>query len=341
MTGGRRWPGFAALAAVALCPFATGAVETSREDVQAFIQDAVREHGLDAEYMRTALAGAQSQQSILEAIAKPAERVKPWHEYRAIFITSARIDAGATFWRDNDARLTRIAGKSGVPAEILVGILGVETYFGKRAGTLRVLDSLATLAFDYPPRSKFFQSELAHFFLLARDEQLRLQELTGSYAGAMGPPQFMPSSYRQYAVDGDGDGRRDLFGSWDDILESVANYFVAHKWQPGQAVTARSTLARPVNHQPQDNKLSAGSTVADLIERGVRFSTDLGAAAPAGLIALDGDDGLEYWAAFHNFYVITRYNRSVMYALAVHQLGQSIGEAVRSGPDGPLRSSAF
>ena len=326
-------------AAAAVWPLATSAMETSREDVQAFIRDATQAHGLDAEFVRAALADAKSQQNILEAIAKPAERTKAWREYRAIFITPARIDAGVGFWKDNEARLTRIAGKTGVPPEILVGITGVETYFGRRAGTFRVLDSLATLAFDYPPRSKFFQGELAQFFLLARDERLPLQTLTGSYAGAMGPPQFMPSSYRQYAVDGDGDGRRDLFASWDDILESVANYFVVHKWQTGQAVAARSTLVQPVNHQPQDNKLTAGETVGALAGRGVRFSTDLEPGAPAGLIALEGDDGLEYWVAFHNFYVITRYNRSVMYALAVHQLGQSIGDAVRSGPDGPLRRS--
>lgn len=324
-------------AAAVLWPPVVPAVETTREDVQAFIRDAVGTYGLDAEYLRTALSNARSQPGILEAMAKPAERTKTWSEYRAIFITPARIEAGRSFWAEHDRRLTRISGKSGVPVEILVGILGVETYFGRRAGSYRVLDALATLAFEYPPRSKFFQSELAQFLLLVRDERLPLDTLNGSYAGAMGPPQFMPSSYRRYAVDADGDGRRDLFASWDDILESVANYLVAHDWQQGQAVATRSTLAEPLDLPPADNKLAPGETVATLAGRGVRFSTDLGPATPAGLIALEGEDGPEYWVAFHNFYVITRYNRSVMYALAVHQLGQSIGEAVRSGPDGSIR----
>lgn len=318
-------------------PLAAAAIETSREDVQAFIREASAAHGLDTDFLRNALGGAKSQQAILEAMAKPAERVKPWREYRAIFLTPARIEAGAAFWNEHEQRLNRIADQTGVPIEILVGIVGVETYFGKRTGTYRVLDSLATLAFDYPPRSKFFRAELTQFFLLARDEKLPLDELTGSYAGAMGPPQFIPSSYRAYAVDGDGDQRRDLFTNWDDILSSIANYFIVHKWQKGEPVAARGTPLQPLAHQPGDNKLSAGDTVAGLGTRGLRFSTDLAANAPAGLIALEGDDGLEYWAGFHNFFVITRYNRSAMYALAVHQLGQAIGEQARSGPDGPLR----
>lgn len=333
-----RRPLLAALASVVTAwPLASVALETSREDVQAFIREASAAHGLDTGYLRDALGRASSQQAILDAMAKPAEKVKPWRDYRAIFITPARIEAGVAFWKEHEQRLARIADQSGVPVEILVGIIGVETYFGRRTGTYRVLDSLATLAFDYPPRSKFFQSELTQFFLLARDERLSLDALTGSYAGAMGPPQFMPSSYRQYAVDGDGDQRRDLFTNWDDILGSVANYFVVHKWQKGEAVAARISPLQPTDHQPKDNKLSAGDTVAGLTGRGLRFSTDLPASAPAGLIALEGDDGIEYWAGFHNFFVITRYNRSVMYALAVHQLGQAIGELARSGPDGPLR----
>jgi membrane-bound lytic murein transglycosylase B len=262
-------------------------------------------------------------------MAKPAERTKPWREYRAIFITPERIQAGVEFWKANEARLKRVSEKTGVPPEMLTGILGVETYFGQRAGKTRVLDSLATLAFDYPPRGRFFRSELTQLFVLARDDDVEIDKALGSYAGAMGAPQFMPSSYRQYAVDGDGDGRRDLFNDWDDVLASVANYFVVHKWETGAPVVARGTLARPPTRTPDDNKLSPDTTVAGLAALGLRFSTDLGTSAPAGLVVLDGDDGAEYWAAFHNFYVITRYNRSVMYALAAYQLGQAVGEAVR------------
>jgi membrane-bound lytic murein transglycosylase B len=339
-SGATRWPLRIALTTAALLsPAFARAIDTTRDDVQTFVNEAVKVHGLDADYLLAVLTAAETKQGILDAMARPAERTKPWHEYRAIFMTPARVDAGVAFWKDNEPRLTRIAGQTGVPPEILAGILGVETYFGRRAGNHRLLDALATLAFSYPPRSKFFQSELTQLFLLARDERIDLDVVTGSYAGAMGAPQFMPSSYRQYAVDGDGDGRRDLFNSWDDVLASVANYFVSHHWRQGQPVVARSTLARPVDHRPADNKLSPGETVGALASRGVRFSTDLDTAAPAGLIALEGDDGHEYWVGFHNFFVITRYNRSVMYALAVYQLGQAIGEAVRTSPGAPLRMS--
>jgi membrane-bound lytic murein transglycosylase B len=320
------------LAALAgLLPAPAPAVDVNRAEVQAYVNELVKEHGLDADYLLAMLDGAQTQQSILDAIARPAEGTKTWREYRAIFLTPERIAAGVAFWNDNEARLARVAEQTGVPPEMLAGIIGVETYFGQRAGKHRLLDSLATLAFDYPPRSAFFRTELTQLFLLARDESLEVDKALGSYAGAMGAPQFMPSSYRNYAVDGDGDGRRDLFRSWDDVLASVANYFVEHKWRPGEPVVTRGTLARPNDHKPADNKLSPGTTVSGLAAQGVRFTTDLDPAAPAGLLAFEGDDGLEYWVGFHNFYVITRYNRSTMYALAVYQLGQAVGEAVRAG----------
>jgi membrane-bound lytic murein transglycosylase B len=263
-------------------------------------------------------------------MARPAERTKPWREYREIFLTPARIEAGVAFWREHASRLQSVADKSGVPREMLCGIIGVETYFGQRAGKYRLLDSLGTLAFDYPPRSRFFRSELTQLFLLARDDGIEIDKALGSYAGAMGAPQFMPSSYRNYAVDGDGDGRRDLFNNWDDVLASIANYFREHDWRPDEPVVTRATLAREVQHAPADNKLSAGATVAALRRQGLRFSTDLDDAAPAGLLALEGEDGLEHWIGFHNFFVITRYNRSAMYALAVYQLGQAIGDSVRT-----------
>jgi membrane-bound lytic murein transglycosylase B len=317
------------------------AVDVNRADVQEYVNTLVREHGLDADYLLATLEGAESQQSILDAMARPAEKTKPWREYRAIFLTPERINAGVAFWREQDARMKGISQKTGVPPEMLAGIVGVETFFGSRTGKFRLLDSLATLGFDYPPRGKFFRSELTQLFLLARDENLEIDKALGSYAGAMGAPQFIPSSYRNFAVDGDGDGRRDLFNSWDDVLASVANYFVVHKWRSGEPVVTRGTLARPVSQKPEDNKLSPGNTVAGLAAEGVRFSTDLGGSAAAGLLAFQGDDGLEYWVGFHNFYVITRYNRSAMYALAVYQLGQAIGEAARAetGP-APLVSDA-
>lgn len=335
----RQHPVLMAAALLLLAP-AAGALDLNRPDVKAFMDELVTEHGLDADYVRGMLGGVQIQQSVLEAIARPAERVRPWHEYRAIFLTPERIRAGATFWREHEERLKRLEQNTGVPPEMLTGIIGVETFFGQRTGRYRLLDSLATLAFDYPPRSRFFRSELTQLFLLGRDESLQIDKALGSYAGAMGAPQFIPSSYRAYAVDGDGDGRRDLFDNWDDVLASVANYFVAHKWQPGQPIVTRATLAGPNAQKPGENRLSAESTVAQLAGQGVRFSTDLDSAAPAGLLVFENSNGLEHWVGFHNFFVITRYNRSTMYALAVYQLGQAIGEAARTARSaGPQAST--
>ena len=331
-----------ALVAVLLLPPAgagAAGLDTKRADVQAFIAETARRSGMSAEEIRAALAACTIQQGILDAMERPAERTKPWKEYRAIFLTPERVDAGAAFWREHEAQLARVSARTGVPPEILVAIVGVETYFGRRTGTYRILDSLATLAFEYPPRAKFFQSELGEFFQLAREEKLDVLKVSGSYAGAMGPAQFIPSSYRKLAVDGDGDGRRDLLSNWDDIFASVANYFVANQWQAGQGVVTRGSVVPPFVPKPPDNKLAAMETVASLGRQGVRFSTDLGQDAPAGLIALEGDEGPEYWVGFQNFYVITRYNRSAMYALAVWQLGQSMAEAIHAGPDGPLRSA--
>lgn len=315
---------------LALASPMAGALDLARPEVQAYVAELVRDHGFEADELRTALGKAETRQSILDAISRPAERVKPWHEYRAIFLTPERIRAGVLFWKTHEARLQRIEARTGVPPEILVGIIGVETFFGQRTGNYRLIDSLATLAFDYPPRSRFFRSELTQLFLLAREERLELDTALGSYAGAMGAPQFIPSSYRNFAVDGDGDGRRDLFGNWDDVLASVANYFVVHKWAPGENVVAAATLTRPTQRLPGDNPLSASSTIATLAGEGVRFTTDLPAAAPAELLLYEGRHGTEYWVGFHNFFVITRYNRSTMYALAVWQLGQAISAA--AGP---------
>lgn len=314
--------GLAALATLA-APSAR-ALDVDRPEVQQYVNELVKEHGLDADYLLAMLAGAETQQSILDAMARPAEKTKPWKDYRAIFLTRERVAAGAQFWREQEQRLQRVSQATGVSPEMIVGIVGVETYFGQRAGKFKLLDSLATLAFEYPPRAKFFRGELTQLFLLARDDGIEIDKALGSYAGAMGAPQFIPSSYRAYAVDGDGDGRRDLFGSWDDVLASVANYFVEHKWRPGEAVVARATLAGAKGPEPGDNALSPGSTVAGLQESGVRFTTDLGPTAPAGLMAFDGEDGREHWVGFHNFYVITRYNRSSFYAMAVYALSREL-----------------
>jgi membrane-bound lytic murein transglycosylase B len=310
-------------------------LDFEREDVRAFIERVHAEQGVDPETVRSILALARIQPPIIEAISRPAERVRPWHEYRNIFMTEERIAAGVKFWQEHREQIDRVSAETGVPPEILVGIIGVETFYGRIIGRYRVLDALATLAFEYPPRSPFFTRELEQFLLLVREQGLEIETPVGSYAGAMGMPQFIPSSYRAYAVDGDGDGRIDLWNSMDDILASVANYFKAHGWRPGEPVVAPAVAGDQDPASLAQQGLSANITVGELWRAGVGLA---GPAprhpdAAAGLFVLEHADGPRYWAGFHNFYVITRYNRSLMYALAVHQLGEAIGARAREGGD--------
>ena len=305
-------------------PGTSFALDAERNDIRAFIDELAEKHNFDKSYVRSMLELSESKQKILDAISRPAEKTLTWHEYRDIFITPKRINAGLEFMDEHADRLDRIAALTGVPAEIIVAIIGVETFYGRITGNYRVLDALATLGFDYPPRAKFFRGQLAELFMLAREEQFELTDLVGSYAGAIGPPQFIPSSYRAYAVDGDGDGRRDLLSNWDDILMSVANYFVENGWHAGEPVTVPGTLAENSPVPIGANSLKMTETIASLEQRGIAFDADLDAASPALLISLEGKSGMEYWVGFHNFYVITRYNRSEMYALAVFQLSAAL-----------------
>jgi len=327
-----------AMAAAVIVPLSAVALDTQREDVRAFVDDLVANHNFERAWLESVISDGETKQKILEAMSRPAEKTLAWHEYREIFVTPKRIKAGVRFWEEQHERLVRISAETGVPAEIIAAIIGVETYYGRQTGGYRVLDALATLGFDYPPRAKFFRGELAEFFLLARDEKLELTGVMGSYAGAMGPPQFIPSSYRAYAVDGDGDGRRDLLGNWDDILASVANYFVQHGWRTGEPVAVPGRVDDPRDFPVGTNKLKLAETVGSLSSKGVRFDTDLDTSAPTQLIGLEGDDGEEYWVAFKNFYVITRYNRSAMYAMAVYQLATELAAA--SGAGAPTESHA-
>ena len=307
-----------------LCVSPSYAIDLDQPNVEAFIQTMVKKHSYDRETLRDILGQAEMKQSIIDKISQPAEKTLTWAEYRPIFMTKERVRAGAEFWRDNQETLTRISDDTGVPVEILVGIIGVETYFGRVTGGHRVLDVLATLAFSYPPRSKFFRSELEQFLLLIREEQMPATDAVGSYAGAMGRPQFMPSSYRAYAVDSTGDGRRDIWSNWGDVAGSIANYFLAHGWKSGEEITTQATLGSRWNEPLPDNVFRPQETVSSLSMKGVMFSTDLPGDSEGQLLTVKGSDGNEHWIGFHNFFVITRYNRSVMYALAVHQLGQEI-----------------
>ena len=307
--------------------------ETARAN---FVRDTSARYGIPAAEIEATLARANFLDSVVAAMSRPAERVKPWHEYRPMFITQARIDGGRSFLEQNRAALERVQAHTGVPAELIVAIIGVETSYGRNTGKYSVLDALYTLAFRYPRsgdpaklerevrRELFFRDELAQLFALGREEKLDITALKGSYAGAMGMGQFMPSSYRQYAVDADGDGRRDLFGSLDDVFASVANYFVKKGgWVPGAPVAVPATLAagrEPFN--PEDWTPNHGLDA--LAARGYTPQQQLPAGIGATPVSLEGADGPQYWLGFQNYYAITRYNISRMYAMAVYQLSQAI-----------------
>ena len=308
--------------AVFLCAHSATAFDRSRADIKSFIDDTAKEFDLDKKTIADLLAQAESKQPILDAISRPAERTIPWFEYRDRFLIERRIQQGADFWSANARSLENVRDL-GLAATIS-GILGVETSYGRITGRYRVLDALATLAFDYPPRAPFFRGELQQFLLMARDEHIDPKSALGSYAGAMGIPQFIPTSYRRYAIDGNGDGKRDLWSSWEDVIASVANYLRVHGWREGEPVVVNATLTDADLSRFNLATIELNETVRSLREKGVTFSTQQPDDAPAMLVVLQGKDGPEYRVGFNNFYVITRYNRSTMYSLAVHELGGAI-----------------
>lgn len=296
----------------------------SRPDVQAFIREMVARHRFDAARLRATFSRAQTQPSILAAMSRPAE-AKPWHAYRPIFISARRIQGGVEFWRANAAALARAERTYGVPAEYVVAIIGVETQYGGNMGKYRVLEALATLAFDYPRRAAYFRKELENFLLLARAEGIDPLAPRGSYAGAMGYGQFMPSSFRSYAVDFDGDGHRDLWRNPRDAIGSVANYFSKHGWRSGQPVAVPAVVSGGRYSALVSRRVSRPQhSVGSLRDQGVISQGRVSDGQAAMLLELQGRDGPEYWLGFHNFYVITRYNQSQLYAMAVYQLSQEI-----------------
>jgi membrane-bound lytic murein transglycosylase B len=303
---------------------AAAASEEPHPGAAAFVDRVVAEYGLDAEHVEGVLSEARYQQSIIDAITRPAES-KPWHEYRRIFITPTRIDSGVEFWRANEQLLSDVAERFGVPVEVMVAIVGVETSYGLNTGGYRVIDALATLGFYYPKRGAFFADELGQFLRLAEEEALPLTEVRGSYAGAMGVGQFIPSSYRAYAVDMDGTGKRDLWRSLPDAMGSVANYLSTHGWRADEPI---ALPARIEGQAPSaDFPLKPTHTLDELAAMGVRFDAgDLPGETEATLIGFEQPDGQEYWVGLNNFYVITRYNRSPLYAMAVTQLAGEIRE---------------
>jgi membrane-bound lytic murein transglycosylase B len=306
-------------------------------EVPAFIERMVKEHGFDAKYLREQLAQAEKKQPILDAIARPAEKTKPWYEYRKIFLDQARIDQGVEFWRENAATLKDVSERYGVDQSIIVAIIGVETRYGRHMGSYRVIDALATLGFDYPPRATFFRGQLEQLFLLAREQKQDPLSLKGSYAGAMGFGQFIPSSYRHYARDHDGDGIADIWNNKQDAIASVANYFKAHGWQTGQPVFTRAKVTGKVDDGMVNSTVRPSLTVAQLGKKGIQPVSTVDAARPAALLSYEQEAGPEYWLGFNNFYVITRYNRSQLYAMAAWQLSEAIKEA-KKAQDGAAKA---
>ena len=296
-------------------------------EVRDFAQRMAKEHGLDAGRVEALLAGAKKQQSILDAIARPAEKSKPWYEYRAIFLDEKRIDRGVAFWFEYETALQRAEKIYGVPPAVIVAIIGVETRYGTVTGNYRVLDALTTLGFDYPPRAAFFSKELEHFLLLVNEQKQNPLELKGSYAGAMGYGQFMPSSYRAYATDFDDDGVADIWNNPVDAIGSVANYFNAHGWQSGQQVMLQAKAANIYNEKLVNQIQPPILAVKDLSAAG--FTPVARGLLPTEKVIpllFENEKGQDFWLGLNNFYVITRYNRSPLYARAVWELSEAIKE---------------
>jgi membrane-bound lytic murein transglycosylase B len=304
--------------------------DLKRPEIVAFVADVVARNQLKKSQVLALLRKGEPQPKIVEAMTRPAEKVTPWWEYHDRFLTEERISQGAQFYLQHREPLERIAAARGIPPQYLVAIMGVETKYGRMTGRYRVLDALMTLAFDYPPRSDYFRGELESFLLLYNEEHLDPLKVTGSYAGAMGVPQFMPSSYRKFAVDGDGNTKRDLWNDWDDILASIANYFAEHGWEAGGPVLAETKLDPDPKFQIDIRNLELNETVDSLNAQGIQVLDAPTGATPAVLISAEQQDGPSYRVGFKNFYVITRYNRSARYAMAVHDLAQAIAQRVKN-----------
>jgi len=295
---------------------------SGHEGVQGVIA-AAEEAGVDPTWSKDLIEAAERQQSILDAIARPAEKTKPWYEYRKIFLTERRIREGAAFWDVNASVLETVAERTGVPAEIIVAIIGVETYYGRISGSYRVIDALATLAFDYPRRSAFFTRELEQFLVLAWESNKDPLAMKGSYAGAMGYGQFMPSSYRAYATSSEGGSAPDIWDDVADVISSVGNYLKAHGWRAGDGVVV-DAIADEAEPEIFDTGLKPSLSVAELALAGVRPVEALMPSTVVTPLRLEEQSGPRHWLGLQNFYVITRYNHSAMYAMAIWELSQAL-----------------
>jgi membrane-bound lytic murein transglycosylase B len=310
-----------------------------RPELEEFISRMQSQHGFELEQLRETFRQLKPVDDVLKAFNAPAT-AKPWHEFRPLFLTPARIEGGVAFWRDNEELLARARAIYGVPEQIIVSILGVESIYGRRTGNFRVIDSLFTLGFEGPRRTDFFRSELEQFLLLARENRLDPLEVKGSFAGAMGMPQFISSSYRSYAVDFSGDGRVDLWNDVADVVGSVAHYLKTFGWEADRPITvpARVTVS-DVQHL-LDQGVKPHLSVSEMKIRGVEPLEPLSPELMSAVFTLDVQQGVEHWLSLNNFYVITRYNRSKNYAMAVYQLGVAISQARQQQKNPPVAQAA-
>jgi membrane-bound lytic murein transglycosylase B len=309
--------------------------DLSRPEIQSFIDAAAQQPPLTRAAVTRILRHARPDPAVIDKISRPAETVLPWWQYRANFVTEERIGAGVRFWLAHRQVLQSVAQDQGVAPEYIVAILGCETAYGRITGKDRVLDSLATLAFDYPQRGEFFRGELLQFLLLAREAHLNPRTVKGSYTGAMGAPQFMPSSYRRYGVDADANHHIDLWNDWHDIFASVANLLKLNGWQSGAPVLAEAQLSAGAALPEAPRQLDLTQTLDGLKALGITTDSDLPGTTPAVLIAAEQPTGPAFRVGFNNFYVISRYNRSARYSMAVADLAHAIAAGVRDASPDP------
>jgi membrane-bound lytic murein transglycosylase B len=300
---------------------------SKRPEVQGFVRDLAERHGFGVSELLSLFARVKRTEPVLQAIQLPAEKTRSWPEYRATFLQDARIAAGLAFWEANAKALERAEQVYGVPAEYILAILGVETFYGRQTGRYRVLDALTTLAFDYAPRGQYFRNELENYLLLARANGLDALSMRGSYAGAIGMPQFMPGSARRYAVDFDGDGAIDLRTNAADAIGSVANFLKEHGWQAGREVLLSARVEGDAYKPYADGRLEPRTPIAELMRSGVQVENLTGdpEAERGALIELPSTrDPSEWRVGLKNFHVLTRYNRSAFYAAAVTDLAKEL-----------------
>ncbi len=298
-------------------------------EARAFVQDMVERHGFERASLEKTLRGARFIDSIIRSMEAPSTAL-PWHQFRVRHVTDARIGNGMKFWNSHADALGRATAEFGVPAEIIVATLGIETRFGRYTGNIRVLDALTTLGFGYPPRAKFFRGELEQFLLLAREMKWPFDSIRGSYAGAIGVPQFLPSSYRKYAVDFDGDGKTDL-RQFTDAIGSIANYYRRFGWQKDKPVIVPVEVGATSLDAMLAEGIKPRTTVAEIRKRGITPLEPVADDAPAALFAVESAAGPRYFLGLDNFYVITRYNRSTNYAMVVHETAVALRERRERG----------